>query len=125
MSLGKDKNLETLIGDMKFEVLAYVNQKLKLLKLISYEKISRIASSMGFGLIVLGIAVMIVFFILFGLAFFFGELLNSPAAGFGIMALICLIALLIIFVFRKNVKRSLLNKTILFIRNLEKDDDDE
>lgn len=119
------KDLNTTIDDIKYELLNYINRRLTLLKLTSYEKVSKSASFIGFGMIVLAIAAMIVFFISLGLAFFIGELLNSLAAGFGIMALFSLLVLLVVFLFKKKVKRSLLNKTILFIRKVEKDDDED
>lgn len=119
----EDKDLGTLFDDIKQELLSYINSRLRLLKLSSYEKFSKSASYMGYGLIVLIILSIFLFFILIGAAFFIGELLDSLAKGFGVMALFSLFILLIVFLLRSNIKRAILYKTINFLRKVEDDED--
>lgn len=121
--MDKNRDLNTVIQELKLELLTFINRRIRLFKLDAYEKLSKSASFIGFSMILIAVVAMIVFFISIGLAFFFGELLNSLAAGFGIMALFSLLVLLVIFLFRKRVKQFLLNKTILFIRKVEDDED--
>ncbi|MDR0825165.1 MAG: hypothetical protein LBN74_08735 [Prevotella sp.] len=118
-----NKSLNTLIEEIKVELLSYINRRLRLFKLDAFEKVSISASSLGYGLIVLAIVAVILFFVLIGMAFFIGELLNSQAAGFGIMALFSLLVLLIIVLCRKKIKQSILHATIIFIRKVEADED--
>lgn len=115
----RDKNLSTVLEDLKLELLSYINRRIRLFKLDAYEKASISSSILGYGLIVFSIILVTLFFILLGLAFFVGELLNSQAAGFGIMALFSLFVLFIVFLCRKKIKRSILNHTIKIIRKVE------
>lgn len=115
----KEKNLSAWFEDIKPELLSYINRRIRLFKLDAYEKVSISSSILGYGLIVICIILVALFFILLGMAFFVGEMLNSQAAGFGIMALVSLFALLIVFLFRRRIKRSILNSTIRIIRKVE------
>lgn len=119
----EDKDLNTLIEEIKLELLSYINRRVRLFKLDAFEKASISASGLGYVLIVLAIVAVILFFLLIGMAFFIGELLNSLAAGFGIMALFSLFVLLIIVLCRKLIKRWILHTTIKFIRKVEADED--
>jgi hypothetical protein len=117
-----EKSLYTLIEEIKLELLSYINRRVRLFKLDTFEKISISASGLGYILIILVIVVIILFFLLIGMAFFIGELLNSLAAGFGIMALSSLFVLLIVVLCRKKIKQSILHSTIRFIRKIEDDE---
>lgn len=119
-----DKSLTTLIQEIKLDLLSYINHRVRLFKLDSYEKLSISASAIGYGLIVLAILAVLIFFVLIGMAFFVGELLNSLAAGFAIMALFSLFILLIVFLSRKVIKRTILNSTINFFRKLDTNDEE-
>lgn len=119
-----DKSLNTLVEEIKLELLSYINRRVRLFKLDSYEKLSISASAVGYGLIVLAILAVLIFFILIGLAFFIGELLSSLAAGFGIMALFSLLVLFIVFLARKVIKNTILNSTINFFRKLDANDEE-
>ncbi len=119
-----DKSLNTLVEEIKLELLSYINRRVRLFKLDSYEKLSISASAVGYGLIVLAILAVLIFFVLIGLAFFIGELLSSLAAGFGIMALFSLFVLFIVFLARKVIKNTILNSTINFFRKLDANDEE-
>ena len=119
-----DKSLNTLVEEIKLELLSYINRRVRLFKLDSYEKLSISASAVGYGLIVLAILAVLIFFVLICLAFFIGELLSSLAAGFGIMALFSLFVLFIVFLARKVIKNTILNSTISFFRKLDANDEE-
>lgn len=119
----EDKSLNVLVDEIKLELLSYINRRVRLFKLDAYEKLSISASSLGYGLIVLAVIAVILFFLLIGMAFFIGELLKNLAAGFGIMALFSLFVLLMIVLCRKVIKRSILHTTIRFIRKVEADEE--
>ncbi|EGK01393.1 MULTISPECIES: phage holin family protein [Dysgonomonas] len=118
-----DKSLNTLVEEIKLELLSYINKRIRLFKLDAFEKLSISASAVGYGLIVLSIIAVLMFFLLIGLAFFIGELLSSLAAGFGIMALFSLFVLFVVFLFRRKIKESILNATINFFRGMEDNDE--
>jgi len=121
----KDKSLNILLDQLKVELLSYINKRLRLFKLEAYEKSSIAVSKIGYSLIFLIIIAVMLFFFLFALAFFIGELIGSIAAGFGILALASLVTLVIVKLFAKDIRRSLLNKTINFIRKVEIANDEE
>jgi hypothetical protein len=117
-----EKSLNTLIEEIKLELLSYINGRVRLFKLDAFEKISISVSGLGYALIILAIVAVILFFLLIGMAFFISELLNSLAAGFGIMALSSLLVLLIVVLCRKKIKQSILCSSIRFIRKIEDDE---
>lgn len=119
----EEKGLNVLIEEIKLELLSYMNRRIRLFKLDAFEKLSISASSLGYGLIILAIVAVILFFVLIGMAFFIGEFFNSLAAGFGIMALFSLLVLLIVVLCRKKIKQSILHNTIIFIRKVEADEE--
>lgn len=118
----QERDLGTLLEDLKLELLGYVEKRLRLFKLDAFEKGSISASLLGYGLIVIVIIGFILFFLLFGLAFFIGELLGSQAAGFGILALFSLLVLLIVILCGKRLRTYILNKTIIFLQKVDKND---
>lgn len=120
----RSEDLKTLLEDIKLELLSYINRRMRLFKLDAYEKGAISSSILGYGLIVFSIVAIMLFFILLGAAFFIGELLDSQAAGFGILALFSLVVLLIVFFLRKKIKRGILNKTIQFLRKVEANDEE-
>jgi hypothetical protein len=115
----RDHNLGSLLEDIKLELLSYINKRMRLFRLDAYDKVSMSASILGYGLIVATIVSFILFFALLGLAFLIGEMLGSLAAGFGIIALLSLFILLVVFIFRRKIKNSILLGTIKIIRNIE------
>lgn len=121
----KDKDLSELFDSLKAELLVYADQKFRYFKLGAYEKIATIFSLIAFCIIVMVLAFGLLFFALFGTAFLLGEIINSFAGGFGIMFGFILIVLVIILLLHKQLRSFIMNKSILFIRNLEEDDDDE
>lgn len=115
----KEKNLGGWFEDLKPELLGYINKRIRLFKLDSYEKVSIAASILGYGLIVFSIILVILFFSLMGMAMFVGEMVKNPAAGFGIMALFSLVSLGIISLFRRKIKHAILLLTLRIIRKVE------
>lgn len=120
----RDENLNTLLDGVKLELLAYINRRVRLFKLDAFEKGSIASSILGYGLIIFIIVGTILFFSLIGLAFFIGGLLDSQSAGFGIMALFSLLVLIIVVLNGKRIRQSILNKTVLFFRKLEANEEE-
>lgn len=119
----KDKDLSELFDALKAELLDYSNKKFQYFKLEAYEKISIIFSLIAFCVIVMVMAAGLLFFGLFGAAFFIGELLNSLAAGFGILFAFILIILVFVLLFRRSIRSFIMNKAILIIRKIEENEE--
>jgi len=120
----RNESLNTLLEEIKLELLNYINRRVRLFKLDAFEKGGIASSILGYGLIVFIIVGVMLFFTLIGLAFFLGELLNNQSAGFGIMALFSLLVLIIVFLNGKRIRRSILYKTIAFFRKLDANDEE-
>ena len=118
----KNKDLSSLLEDLKVELLDYIEKRFRLFKLECFEKGGISASMLIYGFIVLVILGFILFFSLFGLAFFLGELLDSMAAGFGILTLFSILVLLIIIACGKRLRNYILNKTIIFLNKVDKNE---
>lgn len=118
----KDKDLGSLLEDLKIELLSYIEKRFKLFKLECFEKGGIGISLLTYGLIIVIILGFILFFSLFGLAFFLGELLNSMAAGFGILALFTLFVLLIVIACGERIRTFVLNKAIIFLNKIDKNE---
>lgn len=120
----RNESLDTLLDQIKQELLSYINRRVRLFKLDTFEKGGIVSSILGYSLMVFIIVGSILFFTLIGLAFFVGELLNNPSAGFGIMALFSLLILIIVLLNGKRIRRSILYKTIAFFRKLDANDEE-
>lgn len=119
----KDKDLTVLFDDLKADILDYAAKKINYIKLGVYEKISIAFSLLAFGAVIAILIAGLLFFALFGLAFFLGELLNSLAAGFGILFVFVMFVLIILLIFNRKIRRFIMNKTILIIRKMEDNED--
>src|SRR3954471_18195492 len=91
----------------------YINDRITLIKLQSIEKISTLAASIAAGvtLALLGLFFLIFFSITLG--FLFASWLDSNTAGFGIVAGIYLLLIIIIVVFGKKIFGNLITKKII------------
>jgi len=91
----------------------YINDRITLVKLQSIEKISTLAASIASGvtLAVLGLFFLIFFSITLG--FLLASWLDSNTAGFGIVAGIYLLLIIIIVVFGKKIFGNLITKKII------------
>lgn len=91
----------------------YISDRITLVKLLAIEKVSTIAAGIVSGVILL---VLVLFFLVFAsitLGFFLAHLLDSNTAGFGIVAGIYLLLLIIIIAFGKKMFGNLVTKKII------------
>jgi hypothetical protein len=91
----------------------YISDRITLVKLQSIEKISTVAASIAAGvtLALLGLFFLIFFSITLG--FLFASWLDSNTAGFGIVAGIYLLLIIIIVVFGKKIFGNMITKKII------------
>ncbi|NDW09922.1 phage holin family protein [Dysgonomonas sp. 520] len=116
-------NLFGLYERIKADLHGYLQNKLKWLKLSTYEKLALAFGHLGF-FIILGVFALSIFFlgvIAFGL--FLGECLGSYAAGFGVMALVVVILLIVTMIVGKSLRKSLANLMVKIIHKVESNED--
>ena len=116
-----DKDFTTLFSEMKEDVTAYVTLKLKLFQLVIYEKLGRAMSFLLYGLIVLLVIFFAVLFLFLTLGVFLGELMQSMALGMVAMAVLYILSLGLLILFRKKIQLWVMN---LFLAEITKNDDD-
>lgn len=115
------KDFETLFSEIKTDLASYLNKRLTIIKLKTYEKGSISGSYIVFGAIVLMMSFSIFLLILLCVGFFLGELLNSSAAGFGILVFATLMILIIFIANGKRIRRVITNSIVSLIKDIEKD----
>ncbi len=120
----KDIDLKGLIDGLKPELSDYIQKRLKLFKLDMFEKGGIAISILGYGLIILILVSSILFFFLFGLAFFLGEYFDSNSIGFGILLAICTLILVVIMLCRKKIQRYILLRTISILKRIDDNKDE-
>ena len=95
----------------------YVETRIKLAKYQAIESGSSFAANIIADLVLIMSALLTFFFASLTLAYFLGDLLNGTWKGFGIIALLYLIIVLVIKFNRKNVEKPLIN---IFIQKIFK-----
>ena len=95
-----EKDSGTVFRELKEDVSAYVELKLELLKLSTYERTGKVIAVLSYGLILLF------------LAFFLGDWLGSSGFGFGIVAVLYLLLIGIIIMNRDRISTKVLNEVI-------------
>ena len=96
-----EKESGEIFRKLKKDLTTYVELKLGLLKLDTYERIGKVVAVLSYGIILLFLAFFAILFIFLTLGFWLGYLFQSTACGFGIVALLYL---LIFFLIVKNKK---------------------
>ncbi len=122
-----ENNAETIFGKLKDDLTAYVKLRLELLKLSTYERVGELTATLAYGVVLLFLAFFSVLFIFIALGFFLGELLDSTAAGFGIVAGIYILCFGIILLVRDKLRVKILNVVIgaLMAHDDKKDESNE
>ncbi|MDR0412362.1 MAG: phage holin family protein [Dysgonamonadaceae bacterium] len=113
-----EQNLRTLISALKADTIQLINTKIELLKLESFEKVSRAGAFLIYGLIILNLLFFTFFFAFISLSFLIGNWMQNIAGGFAVVALVYLIVLIILFACRKSILTSVQN---LFLKELDPD----
>lgn len=119
----EEKKVSTLFEEMRDDISHYISSSLELGKLEVYEKVSLGSSVIGYGLIVAGITLVVLFFILVTAALYLGELLQNPWAGFGIVAAFAILVLLIMLLLKKYFKRKVTNGIVRFLMAQDENED--
>ncbi|KIO45748.1 phage holin family protein [Sanguibacteroides justesenii] len=121
-----EKAAEKIFARLKEDLLTYAELKLELLKLHTYERVSKVIAILSFGIVLILLAFFTVLFLFLGLGFYLGELLNSTALGFIVVAGIYLIFFVIIAFFKERIRMKVVNEILIsMMAKDDKDEDDE
>lgn len=119
----EEKKVSTLFEEMRDDVSNFISSSLELGKLEVYEKVSLGSSAVGYSLIIAAVCLTAFFFILMTIAFYLSELLSSTWMGFGIVAALSLLVLLIMVLMKKSFKEKITNRVVRFLMTQDEKDD--
>ena len=97
---------------LKNDVLTYAELKLELLKLGTYERTGKVISVLSYGIILTALGFFLLLFIFLALGFFLSDLFGSLSAGFAVVAVLYLLLIGGIVLFREQIKDRILNTVI-------------
>ena len=98
--------------ELKKDLSAYVELKLELLKLNTYERTGKVIAVLSYGVILLFLAFFAILFIFLALGFFLGDLFGSVGSGFGVVAVLYLLLIGIIVMNKDRISNKVLNVVI-------------
>lgn len=96
-------NLKESAQRLKTNVTEYVHTYVELTKAKATQTASTAASGAAIGVAALFLGIFFLFFLFSGVAFWVGDLINSRAGGFLIVAGFFLLLVVLVFALRKNV----------------------
>ena len=86
-----EKDSGKIFRELKDDVSTYVELKLELLKLSTYERSGQLIAILSYGLILLFLAFFAILFIFLALGFFMGDIFGSMGTGFAFVAVLYLL----------------------------------
>ena len=107
-----EKDSGEIFRELKKDLSAYVELKLELLKLNTYERTGKVIAVLSYGVILLFLAFFAILFIFLALGFFLGDLFGSAVSGFGVVAVLYLLLIGIIIMNKDRISNKVLNVVI-------------
>ena len=107
-----EKDPDKIIQELREDVSAFVELKLELLKLNTYERTGKVIAVLSYGLVLLFLAFFAILFIFLALGFFLGEWIGVTGAGFGLVAVLYLLLMWLIVRNREIITTKVLNEVI-------------
>lgn len=118
-----EQNAENILEQVKSDLSAYAEMKLRILKLTAIERAADILASLSHGLVLVLFGFFSVLFLFMALGFYLAEVLGSAALGFLIVGGVYLLLTLLFILMQDKFRLTLMNKLINAFR--AKDEDDE
>ena len=118
-----EKDSGKIFRELKDDVSTYVELKLELLKLSTYERSGQLIAILSYGLILLFLAFFAILFIFLALGFFMGDIFGSMGTAFAFVAVLYLLLIGLIIMNKGRICNTVLNVVIAALNgNDEKDD---
>lgn len=118
-----EKDSGKIFSELKKNVLTYVELKLELLKLSTYERSGQLIATLSYGLILMFMAFFAILFIFLALGFVLSDMLGSMGAGFAVVAVLYILMIGLIVANKNRICNTVLNVVIAALNsNDEKDD---
>lgn len=112
-----------IFRELKEDVSTYVELKLELLKLSTYERSGHLIAILSYGLILLFLAFFAILFVFLALGFFMGDVFGSEGAGFAFVAVMYLLLIGLIVANKQKICNTVLNIVIAALNGNDENDD--
>ena len=121
------KDPEEVFDRLKKDTSTYLELKLELLKLNTYERAGKIISLLSYGLVLMFLAFFACLFVFIALGFFVGEYLGDTALGFLLVAAIYLLLIALSAFKGACIREKIMNIIIasLLANDIKKDESSE
>lgn len=116
------KNAEEVFRELKDDVSTFAELKLELIKLTTYERISKLIAVLSYGLLLSALMTVAVFFALLAFGVLLSNWLGSMAAGFAIVTALYLLQILLVILYKNRIRRKVINIIIAALNTEEKED---
>ena len=118
-----EKDAEKIFRELKDDVSTYAELRLKLIKLSSYERISKVIAVLSYGLLLWALLFITIQFALLALGFLLSQLLGSMAAGFGIVAALYIVQVALVIYYKDSIRLKVINVVISALNSNEHNKD--
>ena len=118
----EDKTVTGLFEEIKSDVTNYVTNTIEIVRLETFEKVSKGTATTAFSLFLAGLIFMILALGLLTFGFYLGDVFGSNWKGFGVVTLGSIVISLVLLLVKKPLKNSIINSVISFL--LRKEDEE-
>ena len=116
---------EKTFAELKEDISTYVELRLELLKLNTYERVAKTMAVFSYGIVLVLLAFFAILFLFLALGFFLGELLGSMALGFVLVVGMYLLLFGITMFFRGKITSKVTNEITTAMMSKDEKDDEE
>ncbi|MBC5620492.1 MULTISPECIES: phage holin family protein [Butyricimonas] len=116
---------EKTFSGLKNDISTYVETRLELMKLNTYERVAKTMAVFSYGIVLVLLAFFAILFLFLALGFFLGEILNSVALGFLLVVGMYLLLFGLILLFREKISARVTNEIITAMMSKDEKEDEE
>ena len=116
---------EKTFAELKEDISTYVELRLELLKLNTYERVAKTMAVFSYGIVLILLAFFTILFLFLALGFFLGDLLGIMALGFVLVVGMYLLLFGIIIFFKKKITSKVMNEIIIAMMSKDEKDNEE
>jgi hypothetical protein len=114
-----EKDVEEVFRNLKEDVTKYAELQFELLKINTYEQVSKIIAFLSYGLLLSAFALTSILLAHVVLGFFLSKWLGSFTLGFGIILVLYAMQVVIVILNKEHIQRNVMNKIIKAFRRHE------
>ena len=116
---------EKTFSGLKNDISTYVETRLELLKLDTYERVAKTMAVFSYGIVLVLLGFFAILFLFLALGFFLGEMLNSVALGFLLVVGMYLLLFCAILWFREKISAKVTNEIITAMMSKDDKEDEQ